>query len=389
MEAGGGRTVAVELTSMKPMSEVEDGKVELFGPDLDQIKPGSKLPLAIVAEVAGRAMQEDFEPILERQIHHLINYAQGLMHIGQRDIAWVRIGKQAFDKGFRLRDIGKILHAKYHGDFGAILDKVQVKIYTEEPKVKEILARARAVYTKRDARIEGMTDEETPTFYSCTLCQSFAPTHVCVVTPERAGLCGAYTWLDCRASNEINPTGPNQPIPKGVTVDGTLGQWEGVNAFVSKASRGAVPHYSAYSIMNEPMTSCGCFECIAVILPTTNGIMVVDRDFQGMTPSGMKFTTLAGTVGGGAINPGFLGHSKLYITSRKYLKAEGGIKRITWMPKKLKDEIKDRFGKLAAAAGLPDLLDRIADETVGTTEEEILPFLEQKQHPALTMDPLM
>jgi acetyl-CoA synthase len=389
MEAGGGRTVAVELTSMKPMSEVEDGKVELFGPDLDQIKPGSKLPLAIVAEVAGRAMQEDFEPILERQIHHLINYAQGLMHIGQRDIAWVRIGKQAFDKGFRLRDIGKILHAKYHGDFGAILDKVQVKIYTEEPKVKEILAHARSVYTKRDARIEGMTDEETPTFYSCTLCQSFAPTHVCVVTPERAGLCGAYTWLDCRASNEINPTGPNQPIPKGVTVDGTLGQWEGVNAFVSKASRGAVPHYSAYSIMNEPMTSCGCFECIAVILPTTNGIMVVDRDFQGMTPSGMKFTTLAGTVGGGAINPGFLGHSKLYITSRKYLKAEGGIKRITWMPKKLKDEIKDRFGKLAAAAGLPDLLDRIADETVGTTEEEILPFLEQKQHPALTMDPLM
>jgi acetyl-CoA synthase len=334
-------------------------------------------------------MQEDFEPILERQIHHLINYAQGLMHIGQRDIAWVRIGKQAFDKGFRLRDIGKILHAKYHSDFGAILDKVQVKIYTEEAKVKEVLARARVVYAKRDARIEGMTDEETPTFYSCTLCQSFAPTHVCVVTPERAGLCGAYTWLDCRASNEINPTGPNQPIPKGATVDGALGQWEGVNAFVSKASRGAVPHYSAYSIMNEPMTSCGCFECIAVILPTTNGIMVVDRDFQGMTPSGMKFTTLAGTVGGGAINPGFLGHSKLYITSRKYLKAEGGIKRITWMPRKLKDELKERFAKLAASAGLPDLLDRIADETVGTTEEEILPYLEQKQHPALTMDPLM
>ena len=46
--------------------------------------------MAIVVEVAGRQMQDDYEPILERQIHHLINYAQGIMHIGQRDIAWIR-----------------------------------------------------------------------------------------------------------------------------------------------------------------------------------------------------------------------------------------------------------------------------------------------------------
>jgi acetyl-CoA synthase len=288
-----------------------------------------------------------------------------------------------------MRDIGKILHAKYHSDFGAILDKVQVKIYTDQVKVAEVLEKARGVYRKRDARVEGMTDEDAQTFYSCTLCQSFAPTHVCMVTPERTGLCGAYTWLDCKASFEINPNGPNQPINKGRTIDETLGQWEGVNAFVKKASRGAVDAYNAYSIMNQPMTSCGCFECIAAILPSTNGFMIVDRDYQGMTPSGMKFTTLAGTVGGGAINPGFLGHSKLYITSKKYLKAEGGIKRITWMPKKLKEGLRERFVKRAEALGIADLLDRIADETVGTTEEEILPFLQDKQHPALGMEPLM
>jgi len=388
-EFGGGRTIAVEWTTMKPMSEVEDGRMELVGPDLDQVPPKTRLPLAIVVEVAGRAMQEDFEPILERQIHHLINYAQGMMHIGQRDIAWIRIARQAVEKGLRLRDIGRILHAKYHSDFGAILDKVQVKIYTEEARVKEILEQARAVYHKRDARIEGMSDEDTKTFYSCTLCQSFAPTHVCVITPERTGLCGAYTWLDCKASYEINPTGPNQPIEKGRTLDEVLGQWEGVNEFVRKASRGAIQQYSAYSIMREPMTSCGCFECIAAILPLTNGVMIVDRDHQGMTPSGMKFTTLAGTVGGGAINPGFLGHSKLYITSRKFLRAEGGIARITWMPKALKEQVRERFVRRAEAIGIPDLLDRIADETTGTTEEEILPFLEEKQHPALKLEPLV
>ncbi len=105
MEAGGGKTLAVELTLMKDMNEVEDGKVEVIGPDLKDIEAGTRMPLGILVEVAGRKMQSDFEPILERQIHHLINYAQGLMHIGQRDIAWVRIGKGAVEKGFSLSHI--------------------------------------------------------------------------------------------------------------------------------------------------------------------------------------------------------------------------------------------------------------------------------------------
>ncbi|MEJ2716491.1 MAG: acetyl-CoA decarbonylase/synthase complex subunit alpha/beta [Deltaproteobacteria bacterium] len=371
MEAGGGKTQAVELTIMKEMDEVEDGHVELIGPDLKDLEPGTRVPLGILVEVAGRKMQSDFEPILERQIHHLINYAQGLMHIGQRDIAWVRIGKGAVDKGFALSHIGSILHAKYHQDFGSVLDKVQVKIFTEEDKVQELLARARETYATRDARVEGMTDEEEGIFYSCTLCQSFAPSHVCVVTPERTGLCGAYNWLDCKASFEINPTGPNQPIEKGKVIDDLLGQWEGVNAFVSQASRGKVEKYNAYSIMTDPMTSCGCFECIAAVLPVCNGIMSVDRDFKGMTPCGMKFTTLAGSVGGGNITPGFVGHSKLYILSQKFISAEGGILRLVWLPKALKEALKERI------------------DSVGVTEDEIYPFLEEKEHPALTLDPIV
>ncbi len=388
-EAGGGRTQAVELVVSKEMDEIEDGKITLVGPDLKDLGPGKRTPLAIFVEVAGRQMQPDFEPILERQIHHLINFAQGMMHIGQRDIAWVRIAKGAVEKGLSLSHIGSILHAKLHQDFGTILDKVQVTVYTEEEEATKILKLARAKYKERDERVEGMRDEDTETFYSCTLCQSFAPTHVCVVTPERAGLCGAYSWLDCKASNEINPTGPNQPIEKGETIDERLGQWSGVNDFVSKASRGNVGSYNAYSIMDNPMTSCGCFEAIAAFLPTCNGIMIVDRDYRGMTPSGMKFTTLAGSVGGGAITPGFVGHSKLYITSRKFVSADGGLKRIVWMPKALKEEISDRFNKRAEEEGIPDLLDKIADETVGTTEDEIYAWLEEQGHPALSMDSMM
>jgi acetyl-CoA synthase len=389
LECGGGRTLAVEWVTTKDMNEVVDGKIEVIGPDLDTVPQGSKLPLAIAIEVAGRQMQTDFEPILERQIHHLINYAQGVMHIGQRDIAWVRIAKQAVEKGFRLSHFGSIIHAKFHQDFGSIFDKVQVKIYTNEAQVKEILNKARSVYRTRDARVEGMTDENEETFYSCTLCQSFAPSHVCVVTPERTGLCGAYNWLDCKASNEINPTGPNQPVPKGEVIEPLFGQWKGVNEFVYKASRQKVERYNAYSIMVDPMTSCGCFECIAAVLPICNGLMTVDRDHAGMTPCGMKFTTLAGSVGGGSITPGFVGHSKYYICSRKFIMAEGGIKRLIWMPKRLKEEIRDRLQKRADEIGIPNFIDMIADETVGTTEDEIIAFLTEKGHPALTMPPII
>ncbi len=214
---------------MKDMNEIEDGKITVVGADLKDVEAAAKIPLAIYVEVAGRKMQEDFEPILERQIHHLINYAQGTMHIGQRDIAWVRVAKQAVEKGFGLKHIGSILHAKFHQDFGNILDKVQVTIYTDQAKVEEITAEAREIYKTRDERVEGMTDEGTETYYSCTLCQSFAPTHVCMISPERTGLCGAYNWLDCKASFEINPTGPNQPVEKGKCVDERLGRFEGID----------------------------------------------------------------------------------------------------------------------------------------------------------------
>ncbi len=389
LEMGGGKTVAVEWTTSKNMEEVEDGRVIVEGPDVKDVTPGTRLHFAMVAEIAGRNFQEDFEPILERQNHHLINQAQGIMHIGQRDIAWLRISKQAVEKGFTLADIGKIIHAKYHQDFGAVFDKVQIKIYTDEAKVKEVLAKARASYEHRDNRVENMTDETTETFYSCTLCQSFAPSHVCVVAPERTGLCGAYNWLDCKAAYEINPEGPNQPIQKGEVLDSRYGKFKGANDFVYKASRQKVTEVSFYSLMVDPMTTCGCCECIAAVLPMANGVMTVDRDYGGMTPCGMKFTTLAGSVGGGAQSPGFLGHSKYNITQKKFLVGDGGLLRMVWMPKRLKEELADRLNKRATELGVPDLLDKIADESVATTEEEVIAYCTEKGHPAMTMEPIM
>lgn len=386
MECGGGRTKGVEVLISKEMDEVEDGLVTVEGPDIKDIKEGQNLPLGILVEVAGREMQSDFEPILERQFHHLINYIQGIMHMGQRNIMWVRIGKAAVEKGFSFEHVGKVLHGKLHQEFGAIIDKIQVKIFTEEDKVQEVLDLANDVYASRDERLGSMTDETEDVFYSCTLCQSFAPSHVCVITPERIGMCGAYNWLDGKASYQINPTGPNQPIAKGECTDPINGYFTGINEFVSQASRGAVPEVSCYSLMNNPMTACGCFEAIAAMLPMCNGIMVVNRDYLGMTPSGMKFTSLAGMAGGGMQTPGFMGVSKHYMTSKKLFNAEGGIKRVVWIPKMLKDEIADKLKDVCNDIGMPELFDMIATEEIGTTEEEIYEFLKEKGHPALEME---
>jgi len=388
-QMGGGKTQCTELVKMAEMNEIEDGKVVIVGPDVNVLKEGGSAPLGIYVQIAGREFQTDFEPIIERQIHHLVNYIQGIMHIGQRDIAWIRLSKAAVEKGFSLKHIGVVLHAKFHQDFQKIVDKVQVTLYTKKEDVDALTKRARAEYKTRDERVEKMTDESVETYYSCTLCQSFAPNHVCTVSPERTGLCGAYNWMDCKASFEINPTGPNQPIIKGDCLDPKLGQWKGGNEFVYKASRGAVASYNFYSMVHNPMTTCGCCEAIAAMLPSCNGVMTVNRDYSGDTPCGMKFTTLAGVMGGGASSPGFVGHSKYNVTQGKFLVGDGGIKRMVWMPKILKEELRERLIKRGKEVGIPDLIDRIADETVGTTEEEILPFLKEKNHPALSMEPII
>jgi acetyl-CoA synthase len=373
---------------MAPLDQVVDGKVEIVGPGFDNIEPQGHMDMAIVVQVAGRQMQQDFEPVLERQIHYFVNGASGIQHIGQRDIAWIRISNAAADKGFNLEHFGKILHGRFKTDFGAIVDKVQVTIFTDPDKVHEWLEKAREAYDFRNKRLADLTDDKVEEFYSCTLCQSFAPNHVCVVSPERLGLCGAYNWLDCKASFSINPTGPNQPIKLGKLIDDRKGYWMGTNDYAKIGSHGVVNEVSMYSIMENPMTACGCFECIVMLIPEGNGVMVVNREDTSMTPAGMTFSTLAGIAGGGLQTPGVMGVGKFYLISPKFISADGGFKRVIWMSSILKETMAEELKEVAIREGDPDLIDRIADERNVTSVDQLLAWLEEHNHPALVMDPM-
>lgn len=389
VEFGGQHTPAFELVRTLTRDEVADGRITVAGPDVDAVPEGGRLPLGIVVDIYGRRMHPDFEPVLERRLHHYINYAEGVWHIGQRDLIWVRISKEAFAKGFRLRHLGDILCAMLKDEFGGIIDRVQVALYTRKEEVLKLREEARAYYARRDARLENLRDESVDTFYACTLCQTFAPSHVCVVLPERVGLCGAVSWLDARAAYEINPHGCNRPVPRSGLIDPVKGEWAACNTFIREQSHGAVERVCFYSIMDAPHTSCGCFEAIVSILPECNGFLVVNREYSGMTPSGMTFSTLAGSIGGGVQTPGFMGIARSYLASRKFIRAEGGLARVVWMPRSLKEQMRPALLRAAAAAALPEgFIDMVADEEVGVTVDAILPFLEEKGHPALRLDPL-
>ncbi len=389
VQFGGNYSTSFEFITSRGLDDIEDGKIETRGKEITEMSKGEAYPLALWIEVAGRKLEKDFEPVLERQIHSYLNHAEGLFHLGQRDINWIRLSSAAQKKGFRLHHLGVIIHARLHEDYGNILDKVRVTISTEKEKVETLLNRARKTYHERDERISGLTDEAVEEFYSCTLCQSFAPHHVCIVKPERLGLCGAYNWLDCKVSYEINPIGPNQPVRKGELIDPEHGEWEGVNNAVREKSKNRIEKFHAYSCMTFPETSCGCFECIVCFIPEVNGFMAVHRQHQGVTPAGMTFTTLAGIIGGGQQTPGFIGVGRLYLLSNKFLKADGGIKRIVWVNRELKEFLGERFRKRSAEEGIADLMDMIADEEIATNPEELLNFLRTVKHPVLTMNPLM
>ena len=384
------KNITCELVVMRESAEVEDHKISVIGDDINGANPQG-MALATYVEVTGAKMRADFEPVIERKIHHWLNYMEGVMHTGQRNLFRIRVNKEAFEKGLGLKDFGEVIYTMLMDEFGAVVDKCQVTLVTDTAKATEILQKeAMPRYEARDARLANMSDETVDTFYTCILCQSFAPAHCCVVTPERLGLCGAVSWLDASATYELTPTGPCQPIPKQGLIDEKLGSYETVNKIVETATHGAVSQVTLYSILEDPMTSCGCFECICGIMPEANGVVVVNREYKGATPTGMTFGELASNTGGGVQTPGFMGHGRHFIASKKFVFAEGGIPRIVWMPKELKDDVAAKLNKTAREAyGIDNFTDMICDETIATDPETVVDFLTKKGHPSFKLAALM
>jgi len=362
-----------ELVQVREMDMIEDGKVEVIGQDLREMKIGGSYPLGILIEVAGRKLDKDIEGVLERRVHYFMNYIEGVMHVNQRTDIWIRVSKKVYEKGLNsLKWIGMALAMLFKRSL-PIIEKIQITFFTDPAKVDEQHALAMKVYQERDSRARGLMEEQVEEFYGCVLCQSFAPSHVCIITPNRMGGCGSISWFDARASSNVDPKGPNFPVPKGECLDPIKGIYTGVNKVVMEKSLRAIDQICLHSILDHPHTSCGCFESIAFYVPEVDGIAIVHRDFKGPTVNGLTFSTMAGHTSGGTQNEGFLGIAIEYMRSPKFIQADGGWQRVVWMPSQIKERVKDSIPQ--------DLFDKIATENDAKTTGELKEFLKARNHP--------
>ena len=364
-----------ELVKVRQIDRIEDGKINIVGPDIRDMSQGSSLPLGILIEVAGEQVEEDLEGVIERRIHYYCNYIEGLMHLNQRYDIFLRLSKKSFEKGFdSLRLLGQVLMRLFKSEL-PIIQKIQITFMTDPEKVGEFRQEALKTYDERDAKARGLKDEEVDSFYGCTLCQSFAPSHICVITPQRYANCGAISWFDGRAAAKVDPKGPIFKIDRGEALDSLRGEFSGVNQIAKEKSLGEIERVYLYSAFGYPHTSCGCFEAIAFYIPEVDGFGIVHRDFKGPTINGLPFSTMADSTAGGRQIDGFHGISIEYMRSPKFLEADDGWKRVVWVPSAIKERVKTFIPS--------ELEDRILTEKDVQTLDELRDLLKTRGHPVL------
>ncbi len=372
VELAGPKSIGAELVQVQ--ESVEDGKVSVIGPEISEMTQGEIYPFGLKIDIKGEKLEKELESVIERRVHELCNYVKGFMHLNQRDQIWCRISTEALEAGFKFEHLAKALSVLFKEEF-PIIESIAITILTQEAEVSDFLEMAKEQYTIRDERARELSDEDVDVFYGCLMCQSFAPSHMCVVTPDRTALCGAINWFDCRAAAKIDPEGPIFEIEKGEVLDAEKGEYVNVNAAIAEKSQGMTDRVYIHSVFGYPHTSCGCFEAVAFYIPELDGIGLVNRDFKGETPLGIPFSAMAGQCSGGKQVEGFTGLSLEYMRSPKFLKADGGYGRVIWMPKEIKESVMEFIPE--------ELRDKIPTEEDANSIKEIRKFIREAEHPVM------
>jgi acetyl-CoA decarbonylase/synthase complex subunit beta len=374
IELGGPREeYKFELVQAKKMDEIEDGKVIIIGSDIMELPERTNTPFGLLIEVAGEEIEQDLEGVIERRLHEYCNFIEGFMHLNQRYDIQMRLSKKSFDKGFNsFNNMGEVLKRLYKTEL-PFIEKIQLTFMTDPDSVKKWYDKALEIYEARDAKARGMNDDDVEVFYGCSLCQSFAPTHLCVITPQRYANCGAISWFDGRATAKVDPKGPVFEIAKGEIIDTDTGEYEGVNKVIRDKSLGEIERVQLYTSFGYPHTSCGCFEGCAFFIPEVDGFGVVHRNYKGDTVNGLNFVTISDLTAGGKQIDGFHGLSIEYMRSPKFLAADGGWDRVVWIPHEIKERIKEYMP--------PEIVSKIPTENEVQNLDDLSKWLKDKGHP--------
>ncbi len=366
---------------VKDAERIEDGRIEVIGPEIEDIA-GKSLPFGFWVRYYGRYLTDDHLDLLTRWTYFALEQGEGWMLLNTRDTIWLRLHKKYAHK-HDFKRLGQAMINLCKIQF-PMVERADVKILiaTEElggsKLTKSIIDNVCAPYWERvDEHARRFSDEDVDTFYGCTICQTFAPTHVCVVAPDRPPYCGIITWMGAKVMCDLDPYGYIFEMPLGECVDPIGGEYTGVNEKIYEKSNRTYKRVVMYSSITYPQTNCGCFEAAIFYIPEVDGLGLVDRRYAGETPLGLTFSRLAGLISGGLQNHGYCGISFRTPRSKKFVRADGGWNRIVWMPKEFKEALTEFIPQ--------EIYPRIATEEDCTDPLELRAFLKRVNHPVVQL----
>ena len=362
-------------------AEIEDGRVEVIGAELKEIE-GQSLPFGFWVRYYGEQLTEDYLDLLTRWTYFALEEGEGWMLLNTRDTIWLRLHKKDAHK-HDFKHLGQAMINLCKIQF-PLVERADVKILVATEALggakytKELIDTVCVPYwEKADEQTRRFSDEDVDCFYGCTICQTFAPSHVCVVAPDRPPYCGIITWIGAKVMCDLDPYGYIFEMPLGECVDPWGGEYTGVNDKIFEKSNRSYKRVVMYSSITYPQTNCGCFEAAIFYIPEVDGLGLVDRRCSGDTPLGMTFSRLAGLISGGMQNHGYCGISFRTPRSKKFVRADGGWHRIVWIPQEYKQML---------AEAIPEAMyNKIATEDDCVDPEELKAFLRRVDHPVVQL----
>jgi acetyl-CoA decarbonylase/synthase complex subunit beta len=346
---------------VKPSPHVENDAV-VHPPEWERARA-----LGVMVEVGNAAVDAPMTSWIETIVRSGANYAHGIKLNSTGNFkTTLRIARHV--QGFRFQHLGRLIITGLRNEFPRI-GPLRVS-FTIDDAVDNAFTDVQAYIQRRTAQIHDATDDSVDHFYGCTRCRSFALAHACTSTPERPPQCGSRPWYRVKAYALLAPDSvynPCQVIDKGTCLDPERGEYEGVNTSTVERTGGRVSRVFLHSIFQHPHTACSCFQNIAFHIPDVDGIALMHRGYPGVTPDGSTWTTWANRIAGRQYHEGAASFSVNYMTSKKFLKGDGGWERVVWMTRTLKN---------AAGDAIPaHLRERIATEHDVTSLAELKEYL--------------
>jgi acetyl-CoA decarbonylase/synthase complex subunit beta len=340
-------------------SNVEMDEVQIEG------SIGSATGFSIIVELGNSKVDPAITLWLDAIIQRVSNYAKGVkVRSKNKGELELQITYEATKAGFTLDNLGNLIIKELRNEFPSI-GPIKVKIILDSLEEERQRPMIDAYRVERKLFIDSVTEDNSEYFFGCTRCRSFSLGHACTVTPERPAQC-SKPWYMLKAYATLAPYSVYYPctlIKKGECLDTERGEYSGVNISTNLRTNGRVSRVLLHSIFDYPHTACSCFQNVAYYIPEIDGIAIMDRGYKGIAPGEMTWTKLANMLAGRQYQDGAAPIATQYLRSRKFLKGDGGYKKVVWMTEKL---------KYFAREAIPDkYYHRISTEKNATTLKEL------------------